>query len=159
MDYTLNTQYKKEHIRFKNNSYKSNEDFEKELFSLKNEKHINNPIITEYTSLYIEPLYKIKHLYKEEFFDKKEYGELDFYNWLKKQKGKSIAILAEIVNAPKLNKLIEEFRPKVKDLDTITIADYIKIKKLGSRKAEWLKQMKTKYGINILRFLKFSVTN
>jgi hypothetical protein len=98
-------------------------------------------------------------LYKEDFFDKKEYGELDFYNWLKKQKDTTIAVLAEIVNAPKLNKSIEEFRPKVKELDTITIADYIKIKKLGSRKAEWLKQLKSKYGINILRFLKFSVTN
>jgi hypothetical protein len=158
MDYIIKS-YKKEQIKFKNDSYKSNEDFEKELFSLKNEKYINNQFLSEYRPLYIEPLYKIKHLYKEDFFDKKEYGELDFYNWLKKQKDTTIAVLAEIVNAPKLNKSIEEFRPKVKELDTITIADYIKIKKLGSRKAEWLKQLKSKYGINILRFLKFSVTN
>jgi len=156
MDYT---QYKKEQIKFKGATYKSNEDFEKQLFHLKNEKHINNPLLSEYTPLYIEPLYQIKHVYKEESFDKREYGEIDFYNWLKKQKGNSIAILAEIVNAPKLNKSIDDFRPKVKDLDTITIAEYIKIKKLGSRKAEWLKQLKSKYGINILRFLKFSITN
>ena len=158
MDYTLNTQYKKEHIRFKGTSYKSNEDFEKELFNLKNEKHINNRILSEYTPLYIEPLYRIENKYKEDFFEKKEYGEIDFYNWLKKQKDPFIAVLAEIVNAPKLNKSIEEFRPKVKDLDTITIAEYIKIKKLGSRKAEWLKQLKSKYGINILKFLKLSIS-
>ena len=156
MDYT---QYKKEQITFKGATYKSNEDFEKQLFHLKNEKHINNPLLSEYTPFYNEPVYRIKHIYKEESFDKKEYGELDFYNWLKTQKGPFIAILAEIVNAPKLNKSIDDFRPKVKDLDTITIAEYIKIKKLGSRKAEWLKQLKSKYGINILRFLKFSITN
>jgi len=156
--YNTNQIYKKEQIRFKGTSYKSNEDFEKELFYLKNEKHMNNPLLSEYTPRYIEPLYQIKNIYKEELFDKKEYGEIDFYNWLKKQKGPFIAVLAEIVNAPKLNKSVEEFRPGVKDLDTITIAEYIKLKKLGSRKAEWLKQLKSKYGINILRFLKLSVS-
>ena len=155
MDYRLNTQYKKEQIRFKGTSYKSNEDFEKDLFHLKNEKHRINPLLSEYTPLY---LYQLQNMYKEETFDKKEYGELEFYNWLKKQKDPFVAVLAEIVNAPKLNKTIEEFRPKVKDLDTITIADYIKIKRLGSRKAEWLKQLKSKYGIQILRFLKLSIS-
>ena len=158
MDYTLNTQYKKEDIRFKSKPYKSNEEFEKDLFHLKNEKHMINPLLSEYRPLYIEPLYKLQNRYKEESFDKKEYGEIEFYNWLKKQKDPFIAVLAEIVNAPKLNKSIEEFRPKVKDLDTITIAEYIKIKRLGSRKAEWLKHLKSKYGIHILRFLKLSIS-
>jgi hypothetical protein len=160
MDYTINTpfQYKKEQIKFKSIAYKSNEEFEKEILELKNEKHMINPILKEYTSIYIEPLFQKKHMYKEETFNKKEYGELDFYNWLKKQKDPSIAVLAEIVNAPKMNKEIEEFRPNVKDLDTITIDDYIKIKKWGSRKSEWLKQMKKKYGNYILKFLKLSIT-
>ena len=63
-----------------------------------------------------------------------------------------------LVTAPKLSKSIEKFRPKVKDLDTITIDEYIKIKRLGSRKAEWLKQLKKKYGNYILKYLKLSIS-
>jgi hypothetical protein len=62
------------------------------------------------------------------------------------------------VNAPKMSKSIEEFRPHVKELDTITIDDYIKIKKWGTRKGEWLKQLKKKYGNYILKFLNLTVS-
>ena len=55
-------------------------------------------------------------------------------------------------------KTIESFRPNVKDLDTITIDEYIKIKKIGSRKAEWLKQLKKKYGNYILKYLNLSIS-
>lgn len=160
MHYTLirPIKYKREQIIFKSTPYKSNEEFEKELFHLKNDTHINNPILKEYRPFYSDPLYQIKHMYTEESFDKKEYGEIDFYDWLKKQKDPAVAVLAEIVNAPKMSKKIEEFRSTVKDLDTITIDDYIKTKKWGTRKGEWLKQLKKKYGNYILKFLKLSVT-
>jgi hypothetical protein len=55
-------------------------------------------------------------------------------------------------------KPIEEFRQKVKGLDTITIDEYVKIKKLGAKKTAWLKQLKKKYGIYILKFLNLSIT-
>lgn len=158
MDYINKLQYKKEQINFKGLTYKSNEDFEKELFHLKNEGHDIKPVIKEYKFVYASPLHQIKHMYKEESFNQKEYGDIDFYNWLKKQKHPSIAVLAEIVNAPKMNKTIESFRSKVKELDTITLDDYIKIKKIGARKSEWLKQLKKKYGNYILKFLNLTVT-
>ena len=160
MYYTPNKpiQYKKEQIIFKSAPYKSNEEFEKELFILNNDTHIVNPILDEYKNKKFEPLLQIKTTYTEEAFNKKEYGDIDFYNWLYKQKNPFLAVFAELVNAPKLTKSIEKFRPKVKDLDTITIDEYIKIKRLGSRKAEWLKQLKKKYGNYILKYLKLSIS-
>ena len=160
MYYTPNKpiQYKKEQIIFKSAPYKSNEEFEKELFILNNDTHIVNPILDEYENKRFEPLLQIKTTYTEEAFNKKEYGDIDFYNWLYKQKNPFLAVFAELVNAPKLTKSIEKFRPKVKDLDTITIDEYIKIKRLGSRKAEWLKQLKKKYGNYILKYLKLSIS-
>jgi hypothetical protein len=150
--------YKKEQIIFKSSPYKSNEEFEKEIFILNNDKHIINPILDEYKNKRIEPLLQIKTKYTEEKLNKKDYGDINFYNWLHKQKDPSLAIFAELVNAPKLTKSIEEFRPKVKNLETITIDEYIKIKKIGSRKAEWLKQLKKKYGNYILKYLNLSIS-
>ena len=134
--------YKKEQILFKNTSYKSNEEFEKEFIF-----NTQNPIVE----------YK-RPEYTEEKINKKEYGDIDFYNWLHKQKDPYLAVFAELVNAPKMAKTIESFRPNVKDLDTITIDEYIKIKKIGSRKAEWLKQLKKKYGNYILKYLNLSIS-
>ena len=157
MYYTIKP-FKKEQIIFKNIPYKSNEEFERELFDLKNESHAINPILNEYKNIPVDALFQIKPNYKEELFNKKEYGDIEFYNWLHKQKDPLLAVLAEIVNAPKMNKIVESFRPKVKDLATITIDEYVKIKKIGVRKAEWLKQLKKKYGIYILKFLNLSIT-
>ena len=159
MYYTINKplRYKKEQILFKSIPYKSNEEFEKELFKLKNDNHIINPLFDEYKNIKRDPLLKLKPTYTEDHYNK-DYGDIDFYNWLHKQKDPSLAVFAEIVNAPKLTKSIEMFRPNVKSLDTITIDEYIKIKKIGTRKAEWLKQMKKKYGNYILKFLKLSIS-
>jgi len=94
-----------------------------------------------------------KPLYQEEEYYSREYGDVEFYKWLTTQNHKSVAILAEIVNAPKLDPFIENIRPQVKNMKTITIEEYRKIKCIGATKTEWLKQLKKKYGINILRFL------
>jgi len=160
MYYTPNRpiQYKKEQIIFKSAPYKSNEEFEKELFILYNDTHIINPILHEYKNKRREQLLQIRPTFTEDFFNKKEYGDIEFYNWLHKQKDPSLAVFAELVNAPKMTKSIEAFRPKVKDLDTIAIDEYIKIKKIGSIKAEWLKQLKKKYGNYILKYLNLSIS-
>jgi len=94
-----------------------------------------------------------KPTYQEEEYYTKEYGDIEFHEWLRKQKNKCIAILAEIVSAPRLDPAIEILRSHVSQMKTITIDDYRKKKCIGSTKVEWLKQLKKKYGINILRFL------
>jgi hypothetical protein len=94
-----------------------------------------------------------KPTYQEEEYRPRDYGDIGFYQWLAKQNHKCVAILAEIVSAPRLHPDIERLRPEVKHMKTITIDEYRKIKCIGSTKVEWLKQLKKKYGINILRFL------
>jgi len=96
---------------------------------------------------------ELKPTYQEEEYEPREYGDIGFYNWLSHQNHKCVAILAEIVSAPRLHPEIERLRPEVKYMKTITIDEYRKIKCIGSTKVEWLKQLKKKYGINILRFL------
>ena len=91
--------------------------------------------------------------YQEEEYRSRDYGDIGFYQWLAQQNHPCVAILAEIVSAPRLNPAIEKLRPEVKHMKTITIDEYRKIKCIGSTKVEWLKQLKKKYGINILRFL------
>jgi hypothetical protein len=98
-----------------------------------------------------------KPVYQEEEYESREYGDLGFYQWLRQQNHACVAILAEIVSAPKLHQDIERLRPEVKHMKTITIDEYRKIKCIGSTKVEWLKQLKKKYGINVLRFLCASI--
>ncbi len=43
-------------------------------------------------------------------------------------------------------------------MKSISINEYCKIKKIGERKKEWLKQLKKKYGNYILKFLLFSIS-
>jgi hypothetical protein len=100
---------------------------------------------------------KYKPKYEEEEYYSRDYGDVEFYKWLSQQKQSCVAILAEIVSAPKLNANIERLRPEVKHMKTMTIDEYRKIKCIGSTKVEWLKQLKKKYGNHILRFLYASV--
>lgn len=100
-----------------------------------------------------------KPVYQEEEYYTKEYGDIEFHEWLHKQKNVCVAILAEIVSAPRLDISIEKLRPYVSQMKTITIDEYRKKKCIGSTKVEWLKQLKKKYGINILRFLHATLNN
>ena len=137
---------------------KSNADFEKEIFKLQNVTYNIQPRITEYTLRVTDPLFEQIIKYDEDPYNITNYGDVEFLNWLKQQKDPSIAFFAEIIHAPKLKKQIELLRPKIKQMKTITIEKYCKMKKIGERKKEWLKQLKKKYGNYILKFLLFSIT-
>ena len=65
----------------------------------------------------------------------------------------TIGVLAEIINAPKLNNKIEKMRDKVDTLETVSIANFAKHKKIGARQIHFIKKIKDKYGNNILKFL------
>jgi hypothetical protein len=139
--------------------YTSNAEFEKELFKLQSSTYINPTIaISEYTISVTDPLFKQIIKYDEDEYNTNHYGDIEFLNWIKKQKDPSIAFFAEIIHAPKLKKQIESIRPNIKHMKTITIEKYCKIKKIGDRKKEWLKQLKKKYGNYILKFLLFSIS-
>ena len=164
-EHNIDNLYSYDILKRQNQLFKSNIAYESELFKLMDEIYIpkdtlNKYEILDHTITYIGPTFKIPDLklhIKDEYINK-DYGDTELYEWLKLQQDTCIAILAEIVNAPKLSLKIEKIRPEVKHMDTITIDEYRKIKCIGSKKVEWLKQLKKKYGINILRFLKMSIT-
>ena len=138
--------------------YKSNKEFEKDMFKLQNNTYNVYPEIFEYTLHVSDPLFKQRIIYDEDEYNIEQYGDIEFLNWLKLQKDPSIAFFAEIIHAPKLKKQIELIRPIIKHMNTISINEYCIIKKIGSRKKEWLKQLKKKYGNYILKFLLFSIS-
>ena len=146
--------YKTERIILKDYKYKTNDEFEKEIFKIHEENIHIKPIILEHKIEYVSLMHSpTKNVYDEEQIKYKQYGDIKFYNWLYLQNDPNLAVLAEIINAPKLNNKIEKMRDKVKELETITILNFAKHKKLGSRQILFIKQMKEKYGNNILKFL------
>ena len=145
--------YDEEEIVWKNGEYKPNEEFEKEVFSLKNEDFKQIYEIMEYKIQYVAPELKKMTQFQEEEYQNREYGEIDLYQWLQQIDPVSAAIIAEIISAPKLNPVIEKIRPDVKKMNTISIDEYKKVKCLGSTKVNQIKDLKKKYGMNILRLL------
>jgi len=141
-DHNCKNQYIEENIKWKDNDFTPRIDLKEEMY---------NPyqiIKLNYTPMYEE----------EEYYTR-EYGDIAFRDWLRKQNHTCIAILSEIVSAPTLDPSIERLRPHVSHMKTITIDEYRKIKCIGSAKVEWLKQLKKKYGINILRFLRATLVH
>jgi len=152
-DHKRNKKYKEDNLMWDNREYKANEDFEKELFLLKDEDFKKDYEIIEYKIQYISPVFKLQPKYQEEEYFSREYGDIEFYKWLSQIKHHSAAILAEMISAPRLSPHIESLRSEVKNMKTITIDEYRKIKCIGTTKVNWLKQLKKKYGLNLLRFL------
>ena len=136
-DHNCKNQYIEENIEWKDKDFTSRIYLKEEMY---------NPY----------QIIKLEHkpIYEEDEFYTREYGDIAFHDWLRKQNNTCIAILAEIVSAPTLDPVIERLRPHVSHMNTITIDEYRRIKCIGSAKVEWLKQLKKKYGINILRFLR-----
>jgi hypothetical protein len=157
--YNSNKLFKQDEIKLKNDVYHIQSTVKNEQFLLKNEQHTVKHNLKDVLFVYNAPIYNvpIKHTNKEDNYNTIQYGDMEFYNWLKTQSDPSIAILAEIVHSPKLNITIEKVRKHINDIETITIEEYRKIKCLGSRQVKWLKELKTKYGNHILRFLQYSL--
>jgi hypothetical protein len=153
-----NTKLKTEKFNLKQLCYKSNDQFEKELFLIKQEEHRQiNPIIYENVIHYISNPYKTKNMYEEDSYTVKQYGDIEFISWLKTQNDPKLAIFAELVNAPRLHLNIEKERPNIDNIKTISISEYVKLKKWGSKQMDFLKELKHKYGNNILKFLYLTI--
>jgi hypothetical protein len=147
--------YSTENIKLKDYQYKSNTDFEQELYNIKEETLYVKPIILEYKIEFASSMHNpIQQFYAEEKYKQKQYGDIEFYEWLYAQKDENLAVFAEIINAPKLNSKIEKMREKVALLETVSILNFAKHKKLGSKQIHFIKKIKEKYGNYILKFLK-----
>jgi hypothetical protein len=159
--YNSNKIFKQDKYKLNNTIYNIVPNIKNDQFLLKNEQHIVKQNLKDLLFVYNAPIYNVPVMtqinIKEDSYNTLQYGDMEFYNWLKKQSDPSIAILAEIVHSPKLNNTIEKVRQQIKDMDTISIEEYRKIKCLGSRQVQWLKELKKKYGNRILTFLQYSL--
>lgn len=149
--------YKDDKFKYQCTTYKSNDAFENDLYAIKEESHVTptNPLL-EYRIEFISNPHIQQQLYEEEKQQIKHYGDIDFYEWLSKQDDPKLAIFAELVNAPRLHINIENMRDKLQSVNTMSIQEYKKIKKLGSRSVKSIKELKTKYGNAILQYLYLS---
>ncbi len=152
--------FKQDDIKLNNDIYHIQSNVKNEQFLLKNEQHNVKHNLKDVLFVYNAPIYNVPIKdtnFKEDRYNTLQYGDMEFYNWLKTQSDPSIAILAEIVHSPKLNITIEKVRQDINKIETITIDKYRKIKCLGSRQVKWLKELKNKYGNHILKFLQYSL--
>jgi hypothetical protein len=158
-DHKQNKGYKSDKLDYQCYTYKSNDEFESDLFKIKEEAFIatKNPFL-EYRIEFLSKPHIDKKMYEEEHQTTKNYGDINFYDWLSKQTDPKVAVFAELVNAPKLHNSIEKMRDELNSIGTISIQEYAKIKKLGSRSVTRIKELKKKYGNSILKFLYLSVS-
>jgi hypothetical protein len=106
-------------------------------------------------------LYKNQDMKKEsigvsvthDFFHIREKGDNLLNNWIIKQNEPIIIFLSEFIPGTKVSKEIEQFRPIIKTTPTISVDEYRKIKKIGEEGVEYLKRLKEKYGIIVLKVL------
>jgi hypothetical protein len=96
---------------------------------------------------------KNKFHYENDFFYIKDKGDNLLNKWIINQKDPIIIFLSEFIPETKISKEIEKFRPIIKTTPTISIEEYRKKKKLGEEGIIYLKKLKDKYGIIVLKVL------
>jgi hypothetical protein len=95
-----------------------------------------------------------KHYHFEnDFFHIKENGDHLLNTWIRTQKEPIIIFLSEFIPGTKIPKEIEKFRPIIKTTPTISIEAYRKQKKIGEEGVEYLKRLRDKYGVIVLKVL------
>jgi hypothetical protein len=110
------------------------------------------------TSLKHEPFhfreehYK-KYTFQNDFFHFREKGDKLLNNWIIKQKDPIMVFLSDFIPGTKISKELEKFRPIIKTTPTISIEEYRKIKKIGEEGVEYLKRLREKYGVIVLKVL------
>jgi hypothetical protein len=96
---------------------------------------------------------KNKYHYETDSFDINEKGDNLLNNWIITQKDPIIIFLSEFITGTKISKEMEKFRPIIKTTPTVSIEEYRKKKKLGEEGTTYLKKLKDKYGIIVLKVL------
>ena len=96
---------------------------------------------------------KNKFHYENDFFYIRDKGDNLLNKWIVNQKDPIIIFLSEFIPETKISKEMEKFRPIIKTTPTISIEEYRKKKKLGEEGIIYLKKLKDKYGIIVLKVL------
>jgi len=94
-----------------------------------------------------------KYTFQNDFFHLREKGDKLLNQWIIKQKDPIIIFLSDFIPGTKISKEIEKFRPIIKTTPTISIEQYRKIKKIGEEGVDYLKRLRDKYGVIVLKVL------
>ena len=99
-----------------------------------------------------EELHK-KYSFINESFHFTEKGDNLLNKWILKQNDPIIIFLSEFIPGTKISKNMEKFLPIIKTTPTVSIELYRKEKKIGEEGVEYLKRLRDKYGIIVLKVL------
>ena len=138
------------------NNYKINLKMEKERERDAKETKIKRK--DEYTPKsdpfeFKEKNMKKLYTFQNDFFHLREKGDQLLNNWIIKQKDPIIVFLSDFIPGTKISKELKIFRPIIKTTPTISIEEYRKKKKIGEEGVDYLKRLRDKYGVIVLKVL------
>jgi hypothetical protein len=138
----------------KDQSYKKKMKLEKEERKREDKDHKQDKHLQKDMIVYKnEDMKKENIIANNDFFHIREKGDNLLNQWIIKQKEPIIIFLSEFIPGTKVSKEMEQFRPIIKTTPTISIEEYRKKKKIGEEGVEYLKRLKEKYGIIVLKVL------
>lgn len=138
---------------FKEQNYKKNLKLEKEKHEQQEKIYKPKGIDKIDRFQFSDKDIKNKFHYENDFFYIRDKGDNLLNKWIIHQKDPIIIFLSEFIPETKISKEIEKFRPIIKTTPTISIEEYRKKKKLGEEGVSYLKKLKDKYGIIVLKVL------
>ena len=126
----------------------------KDMKEMKRKDKIYKPKPLKKDTILFKELHKVnEYTFQNDFFHFRERGDKVLNNWIIKQKDPIIIFLSEFIPGTKISKEIEKFRPIIKTTPTISIEQYRKIKKIGEEGVDYLKRLRDKYGVIVLKVL------
>ena len=134
-------------------NYKKKIKLEKEKSERNEKTYIPKENKVKESLVFLNKDMKKKYHYENDFFHIKEKGDHLLNTWIKTQKEPIIVFLSEFIPETKIPKEIEKFRPIIKTTPTISIEAYRKEKKIGEEGVEYLKRLRDKYGVIVLKVL------
>jgi len=134
-------------------NYKKKIKLEKEKTERTDKIYVPKKKLEKETFLLMNKDMKKKYHFENDFFHIKENGDHLLNTWIKKQTEPIIIFLSEFIPGTKIPKEIEKFRPIIKTTPTISIEAYRKQKKIGEEGVEYLKRLRDKYGVIVLKVL------
>jgi hypothetical protein len=144
--------YKEEALIRKNTIYKDKKEYvDSDKLNYENKKHENKKEFLKTRLEYCEKVFRQNHSFELDLFQLIDY---EFVNWANSQaETHVIAVMAEMKKSPKLKPEIEALRKEVANIPLLSIDEYRKIKRLGTRCVSFLHKMKQQYGNYVLKIL------
>ena len=126
----------------------------REIKEREKREKIYKPKSLKKDNILFKEIHKVNsYTFQNDFFHLREKGDKILNQWIIKQKDPIIIFLSDFIPGTKISKEIEKFRPIIKTTPTISIEEYRKIKKIGEEGVDYLKRLRDKYGVIVLKVL------